>query len=203
MTRRVVTPYTSEVGEGSVDWAKFCWDGSQIYRDTCSHGYTEEHKAPLPYVDKGYPALRYLHVPWNWEEDMTIFRIYPRYEVGDRLWVKEAYLKDIVTGEVWDYMAGRTNKHPYEGLKYVPSIFMPRRASRIALEITKVRVERLQEVTAGDCTKEGIPYEDGDYITMRVFDKFHSLWDSLNAKRGYGWNFNPWVWVISFKRVNG
>lgn len=94
-----------------------------------------------------------------------------------------------------------------------PAIHMPRWASRITLEITRVRVERLQDITEEDAQAEGAMFFDGrplnhhgwrhDYAdvfeTARL--SYRHLWDSLNAKRGYGWERNPWVWVLEFKRV--
>ena len=84
--------------------------------------------------------------------------------------------------------------------KWRPSIFMPRWASRILLEITEVRAERLQEITEEDAVAEGVK----SYYTLPSGETtaryhFSVLWDSLNAKCGYGWDKNPWVWVISFK----
>jgi len=225
-TRRVVTPQTSEVGEGRVDWAKFCWDGSKIYRDTCKHGHTEEHEAPLPFVDgranENYPyEHQYLHVPYNWEEDMTIFRIYPRYEVGDRLWVRETwqyYSKYQDKPIIYRADCGDIEPALQFREKWRPSIFMPRWASRITLEITGIRVERLQEITVEDAFAEGIMrnvdfyilsdnaptrIELGDErITYSPIKAFAHLWDSLNAKRGYPWESNPWVWAISFKKLD-
>jgi len=91
--------------------------------------------------------------------------------------------------------------------RWRPSIFMPRWASRLTLEITEVRVERLQEISIEDIKCEGA-YFDSDYAganaIMNAFTpklNFITLWDSLNAKRGYGWDKNPWVWVIQFRRV--
>jgi len=136
MTRRVITPSTSEVGEGKVDWSKFCWDGSQIYRDTCIHGHTEEHKAPLPFVDgrasEHYPyEHQYLHVPYNWREDMTIYRIYPRWEVGDRLWVRETFCQVCYKNDDFEDVCYKEDLEKEghtdcPGLKYTPSLFMPR-----------------------------------------------------------------------------
>ena len=219
-TRRVVTPYTAEVGEGKVDWGKFCWDGSQIFLDTCQHGHTEEYKAPLPFIDgrasENYPyEHQYLHVPYDWREDRTIFRIYPRWEVGDRLWVRETW----ATEKRLDHLSGsELGKAGDVALWYkayeIPSVklergrwrsgrFMPRWASRLTLEITGVRVERLQEITEEDMKSEGaiLPTDKSGIIKVVKGLLFTGLWDSLNAKRGFGWETNPWVWVIKFDNI--
>ena len=80
----------------------------------------------------------------------------------------------------------------------VPSIFMPRWASRILLEVTSVRVERVQDITEDGAMAEGIASTAGYMEHRRCFK---NLWDSINLKRGYGWGANPWVWVIEFKRL--
>jgi hypothetical protein len=74
-----------------------------------------------------------------------------------------------------------------------------REASRINLEITDIRVERVQEITPEDALAEGVKW-DGMYEHPK--DNFIKLWDSINAKRGYGWDTNCWVWVITFKQIN-
>jgi hypothetical protein len=80
--------------------------------------------------------------------------------------------------------------------RWRPSIHMPRWASRIALEVTGVRVETLNMITAGDAEAEGV-----DASTCGNIVAYQRLWDSINAKRGYGWEKNPWVWVVEFKMV--
>ncbi|HMD89447.1 MAG TPA: hypothetical protein VKF38_09820 [Anaerolineaceae bacterium] len=105
--------------------------------------------------------------------------------------------------------------------KWTASIFMPRWASRINLEIKNIRVERVQEIREKDAKAEGIaghadnlgsrhsnptmiypafPEKDGGFMTARA--AYEALWDSLNKKRGYGWDVNPWVWVIEFQMVS-
>lgn len=88
------------------------------------------------------------------------------------------------------------------GWRTVPSIHMPRWAARLFLSVTAVRVERLQEITPEDAVAEGFGFLGclafgregrGAYREM-----FRETWDDLNAKRGYGWDVNPWVWVVSF-----
>ena len=74
---------------------------------------------------------------------------------------------------------------------------MPRAASRITLEIVNVRVERIQHITCADAGAEGV---NGD-SDAEVYVNFQDLWDHINTPRGYGWDVNPWVWVIEFKVV--
>jgi hypothetical protein len=76
---------------------------------------------------------------------------------------------------------------------------MPRWASRITLEVTGVRVERVQEIRTSDIDAEGLPIGRGLGGSQEM--EFRKLWDSINAKRGYGWDANPWVWVVEFKRI--
>ena len=80
------------------------------------------------------------------------------------------------------------------------SIHMPRWASRITLEIVNVKVERIQYITHKDALAEGVAYdvskEDGSPLS-----RFQKLWNSIYSKKGVGWDKNPWVWVIGFKRI--
>jgi hypothetical protein len=122
-----------------------------------------------------------------------------------------------------DYIA--TRKDDYFWGKSRPSIHMPRWASRILLEVKSVRVERVQDITHADCLAEGIREVTKDDRLMKyclydhpmdrymsltpwhlmpenAIDAFRSLWNSINEKRGYGWNENPWVWVVEFEVVN-
>jgi hypothetical protein len=111
---------------------------------------------------------------------------------GDRLWVRETFSEAEPCGWIYraDCDAGKTWK---------PSIFMPRAASRITLEIARVRVERLHEIEELDARLEGVePFAPDD---GRYRDGFQELWDSINEARGFGWDKNPWVWVIEFKKL--
>ncbi|MDN7456534.1 hypothetical protein [Burkholderia cenocepacia] len=90
-----------------------------------------------------------------------------------------------------------------------PSIFMPRAAARTLLEVTGVRVERLQSISEADAIAEGIERTpdgfsvDGGrhFHAARARDSFASLWDSINAARGHGWDTNPFLWVVEFRRI--
>jgi len=137
----------------------------------------------------------------------------PPYKPGDRLWVKEAW-------SVWEhrpddlpirYRADYRNDYK---AKWQSPMFMPRRYSRITLEITNVRCERLQEMTEADAVAEGLKVSAaGHYYNYHnkrphtdfgcPIESFESLWDSINAKRGYGWETNPWVWVLEFRVGSG
>lgn len=137
---------------------------------------------------------------------------------GDRLWVKEPFskcgcrackaawpnkTKHNVIYKVSNQMAD---------INFCSPIFMPRWASRITLEITDIKVERVQDITEEDARAEGV--NDGGCLNCgnkepcgctspnpNARDSFIFLWDSTNAKRGYGWLSNPWVWKIEFRLV--
>ena len=84
--------------------------------------------------------------------------------------------------------------------RWKPSIHMPRKASRIQLEVVKVRVERVQDITEKEAWAEGcVPFErEGVECDTSVSD-FAQLWNEINAKRGFAWHENPWVWVVEFQ----
>jgi len=123
----------------------------------------------------------------------------PYGQPGDRLWVRESFyvqpeLAPLSEPQPIHY---RADTPPEQVEDYIckPSIHMPRWASRITLEITNVRIEEVQDIGETDAMAEGvIPGADEHYLTA-----FVRLWDSINAKRGYGWDVNPWVWVIEFR----
>lgn len=87
--------------------------------------------------------------------------------------------------------------------RWRPSIFMPRWACRLELRVTAVRVERLQDIGSDDAVAEGVlrtawPKSEG---VPGPVERFSVLWDSINAKRGYAWATNPWVWAVTFERT--
>lgn len=145
---------------------------------------------------------------------------------GDRLWVRETWwsipepsVSDLRDGaDTWPEPTGPQEQRvayaadgddPVSvrqwGWKLRPSIFMPRWASRITLEITDVRVQRVQEISAADCAAEGIRSRGIDppciASALLYLSDYQELWDSINAKRGFGWEANPWVWALSFRRL--
>jgi hypothetical protein len=100
----------------------------------------------------------------------------------------------------------RSGEFPSYKYGWRPSIFMPRWASRITLEIISVRAERLQDIREEDALAEGCTKESSNgtafgpgHFTARL--DFMMLWDSINAKRGCPWDANPWVWRIEVRRA--
>jgi hypothetical protein len=137
----------------------------------------------------------------------------PYGKPGDRLFVKETFAADVPGCEFqdgWSYRADHIDPRgdgPANPMRWRPSIHMPRRASRITLEITGVRVERVQEIGEEDAIAEGVgpgyvPNAMGSTTCVGHRPMFARLWDQINGKRpGCSWNDNPWVWAISFRRV--
>jgi hypothetical protein len=132
---------------------------------------------------------------------------------GDILWVRETWA--TVSSGIIEYKA--TYIEPYTGsteidhigkkITWRPSIHMPREAARIFLLVTNVRVERVQDITEEDAKAEGCHerlLNDGwkNIGKLTARDDFIMLWEYLNAKRGYGWDTNPWVWVVKFERIS-
>jgi len=160
------------------------------------------------------------------DEDDTLFAVGPDgWEVrcpfgdqGDRLWVRETWSHDgpdlaAVRARHQDMLRGGITYGPYyratetapETLRWIPSIHMPRWASRITLEIVSVRVERVQEISEADAKAEGCEPKPGTYtadFAPGYVAAYRDLWGSLNAKRA-PWSSNPWVWVVEFKVLTG
>lgn len=178
---------------------------------------------------------------WPWSEDAEhacdFWHPCPFGAVGDRIWVRETFQGPLFDYDLMDnYCKAHT---PFEKPEFCvykadgvpapefydadyelhccwrPSIHMPRWASRILLEITDVRVERLNAISEEDAEAEGIDME-ALYDSQDCYDciadhnmtgrptvtgAFKYLWESIYGEEG--WKSNPWVWVIEFKRVEG
>lgn len=220
-TRRIITERNSYYDGGT--WPKL--DGG-------FHAW-EEAFVDLGPSPVGNPGP-YLQLPYIWTEDgvrgsdRSVHRIYPRWAVGDRLWVKETWAahelfdkikpNDIPIGSVYQdgkmtidahgpktkvaYRADEDVYHKDDGVgKWRPSIFMPRRFSRIILEITDIRCQRIQEISREDAIAEGVGCDSSaDNKSLdNPCQQFAKLWDSINLQRGYGWYLNSWVFVYSFE----
>lgn len=151
----------------------------------------------------------------GWKARSKLFKC-PFGMVGERIWVRETFngfwldddviqeIKDGISSaaELCDYRADYPDaSRPAEG--WTPSIHMPRWASRITLEITGVRVERLNSMTEHDALAEGCPGGHdsipGYMYSATPHEHFHHIWTSIYGEDS--WQSNPWVWVIEFKRV--
>lgn len=174
-------------------------------------------------------VVKHAPTPWNpahtaW--DMTKCQ---NGEPGDQLWVRETFLMDkrdptLAVMSADGFSVGKppsdkfsdVGKHAdvaklkeHEFWVTKPSIFMPRWASRITLEITSVRVERLQDISAADALAEGARrFDDGGYSLQKYpanyYDCHHinnyaDIWESINGAGS--WGLNPWVWVLEFKEI--
>ncbi len=190
----------------------------------------------------------WLDVQTDVDDNSTEELVCPFGFPGDRLWVRETFAQ-IPAGRPAGYFTNRdlfgknywyraTDSMPTWGGKWKPSIFMPKEASRITLEITSISIERLQEITEEDAIAEGCQCP-GVPASLTNRGSFAKLWDSINAKRGvcktckghgvvlawsgsveggslardakdcpdchgaesgFGWDANPWVWVVEFNR---
>ena len=142
------------------------------------------------------------------------------YQIGDILYVRETWMDYAgLTMYKADCDKYRLESLNFAGFGWHPSIHMPKEAARIWLKVTDVRVERLQEITEEQASAEGTnPWDEACYENNgwhptlsdpdsggepNIIDGFHKLWDSTIKKNDldrYGWNTNPWVWVIEFKQ---
>lgn len=157
-------------------------------------------------------------------DDQTIHC--PFGTVGDRLWVRETFYNDIPEEKTLEHVYYRADGECCEQIpecqcasvgktKWIPSIHMPRWASRITLEITDIRVQRLKDISEEDAwaegCKRGLPTDNGGFFPAEepdpsgvghrgwdcAVDWYTDLWESINGEGS--WDNNPWVWVISFR----
>ena len=176
----------------------------------CSRKYWESQRLDFEraWIDHGpSPAGNpgpYLKVPAT---DEAVHRLYSRRWAGDRMWVRETWntSENVRPAIVEPYIYGadlNSNGVTRWAARWRPSIHMPRDASRITLEITDVRVERLQDISESDAMDEGVGAlvtgaRDGNPDQYRT--TFRDLWGSINGVKS--WAANPWVWATTFERV--
>jgi hypothetical protein len=133
------------------------------------------------------------------------------HKAGDILWVRETWGSYSDTTPYYLYRAdypadaiGFWHEHEHinwcDFPKWRPSIHMPREAARLFLRVTDVRVQRVQDITSSDIEQEGVDTE-GLNTGEEWKYAFSQLWDSINAKRGYGWDVNPFCWAYTFERT--
>lgn len=161
----------------------------------------------------------------NFDWDKKTLELYPNGggikcpygKPGDRLWVRETWGNEYGGGYL--YKASHEHMTPGDN-RWRPSIHMPRAASRILLEITDVRVERVHDISEADAISEGVESwvedrmksrpthykiyyqtnpKDPDFYSSTAKVSFETLWQSINGPES--WNENPFVWVITFKKI--
>ncbi|WP_312750505.1 hypothetical protein [Epilithonimonas hominis] len=134
---------------------------------------------------------------------------YPKYKIGDILWVRETYVDDVFG----QYFYRSSDDLPGDCAKWKPSIFMPKAVARHFLKVTNVRFERLSDISESDAIAEGFgPVITEEYPAPGKFinhlnkhhmfnavDSFASMWVKLHGKGA--WKANPWVFVYEFKKI--
>ena len=248
-TRRVVNPHTSHFGSAHHDfwhhaameraWADGFGPAPSYLHVPCHRGDSAElDRLDKHWAEQGkehgyrafYPDCGPCEVCDEWGWRMTSHRLHCRFNVGDRLWVREtlrrdaldklSYASDMTRARWSDRYISASGLVEWDAANHkrrsIPSIHMPRWASRLTLEVTDVRVQRLQSISEEDASAEGMHefklpngsvfgYDKngtpGPDVADTAIAAFAFLWERLNAKRGNGWDTNPWVWVIGFRRV--
>ena len=165
--------------------------------DKCKDGIPEEFLKGKKFMFKPYCDMT--------DAELINTAYKAPYQPGDILYVRETFIQ--AAAHIFWYKAD-DNSWLSEGLRWKPSIHMPKEAARIWLKVTDVRAERLQDITGLSVKKEGIEVDPKecaskfDFIT-ELFLLFQRLWDSTIKKSDlehYGWDANPYVWVIEFER---
>lgn len=125
----------------------------------------------------------------------------PYGQPGDLLWVKESWRKPTGGELLYGYRLDTESND----VKWENSMFMPRKASRLTLEIKDIRVERVQDISEEDAKAEGSQIAIADLpkpcqqAAWSEKQQFSRIWDFINNKPGKSWDDNPWVWVVVFK----
>jgi len=231
-TRRIVSKRNSFC-QCPFDWHDL--ESPQTFVDRSGGGSWYLH-APISNSPPGHDKTAIMRIfcrfapPGEWEEEPNRAEGY--VPPATRIWVRETFcawsgvLPNDVDGAEYYQTEGplhdelhydityRADSQPPMPVRWRPSIHMPRWASRIMLEVTGVRVERLQEISEEDAIAEGAfdASEDDKQQAARLaaaegresvgaIDYFRQVWNSLHAGKGHGWDTNPWVWVIEFRRL--
>lgn len=183
----------------------------QPFRDPSTHGYQWHGGAALLRAEYGD---RYVHTDLE-PMRRAAERCCPYGQPGDRLWIRETFgvqadctigyqkftsLKLTPSAKERPKIHYRSDNNERAWVeKWRPSIHMHRWASRITLEVTDVRVERLQDISEADAVAEGV--KNSLHLPGGRFasENYCHLWDTINGEGS--WDTNPWVWVVSFKRI--
>lgn len=169
-----------------------------------------------PQVEDNFWQKKMNHASiWSPKKELPNFCPYGK--VGDVVYMREplvrigerAFYKDDVV-PAFSLVTGEPIKWRWN-VKTLSGMFMPREAARFLYLYDEIRVERVQEISCDDAKAEGVsgvwvnpPVNKGHYrrVLLNPYVANYSvLWDEINAKRGYGWDLNPWVWVLGYKPI--
>ena len=171
-----------------------------ILPDKCKNGMPEKFLKEKKYMFKPYCDMT--------DTELIKTSYNPPYQPGDILYVRETWSEGYEEGtyiyRASDKLAGLPTFKESSKLIYHPSIHMRKEAARIWLKVTDVRVERLQEITSEQICREGVEVEYPHVLNGEEKRyAFSTLWNSTIKKSDldrYGWDANPWVWIIEFER---
>lgn len=189
-TRRVMKPQPKYLGNDVWEYGDDCFVGKEVLHDHLFHNVYGVKGSPYGATySSGTSDTLWVRETWKTElrfddckpSDLAIFsNVY--YPANDEVSIANP-----------GYAFGKTR----------PSIYMPRWASRINLNILDVRIEQLQDASTEDLIAEGCPREHCpehcNGVSHAVYGWFQHLWDEINLKRGYPWASNCWVWVVEFE----
>lgn len=201
MTRRIIKPqpYLS----GLVDW-QWVWDSKSNGQPFYFSGSIDNLQKVLIDPELNIcPYGRIGDILWVREEHYRFGHWVPvpdtKTATGKQKWMFIAETDEVLYSDnpPADFRKGRHHKDPYTSAWHKRlARFMPYKACRLFLKITDIRVERLQDIPLSDVKKEGCT---NTMIEPNIFT-FKSLWESINGAGS--WEANPWVWVVSFKRID-
>lgn len=191
-TRRVIKPQPQ---------ARLCYTYAGSHND-CIGKWTYPNKGAHEFWGEEYK------LPENMKDEELSKRWNPPYHTDDILYVRETWSEGYEEGtyiyRADDKLADLPTFKESSKLIYHPSIHMPKEAARIWLRVTNVRIEQLQEITADGIRNEGLSSAAVHCGDMEIaLKEWENLWNSTIKKSDldcYGWDANPWVWVISFER---
>lgn len=214
-TRRVIKPqppqkldlcYQAHTGPSKGAWSFTDRDASRAYEMWhCPYGQPGD----LLWVRETWKPIWYLDINWTCpggepQENHDWCMLDPE---ARKLFEEDGGLDAPIAGYRADGELPELGADLEWAKVWTPSIFMPKWACRLWLRVTGVRVERVQDIGNHDAVAEGmqprenVPYTVGHTHFEMPRKVFTEGWDSINAKRGFGWDINPFVWVVSFERA--
>lgn len=203
--RQLVARCNSTVGVGEVDWGKFTWRGSVRHQRLVNGRYPEAEV----WVDGVRSDCQYLHVPWDFESEGMIFRVYPRVEPGIAMVVRETWVPTAMPGNVVYKADLRDMRGDFwhsiaqdpSGVRWRSPAVMPLSKARIRPAVRRVRAQTLGQMTEADARSEGMVREldYGKVGTYRTaLEAFKGRWES----RLGSWDPLAWVWVFEWEPVS-